>query len=220
MGVDINFMVGGEAGQGVQAAGFIIAKALARYGLSVFADQDYESRVRGGHNFFRVRAGDADVSAISETLDVLVALDRQSIDLHQRELSSDGVVIFDQDKIKDVGASGNLLGMPLEQMAVETAKNKQAANVVAVGAALALIGYDGAALKSVVLDYFGTGEMGQANAAAAARGYEYAKANFKGDLRQDRSAHSVVRRECSSTATRRSLWEPWPPAASSCRPTP
>ena len=84
MGVDINFMVGGEAGQGVQAAGFIIAKALARYGLSVFADQDYESRVRGGHNFFRVRAGDREVGAISGTLDVLVALDRQTIDLHQK----------------------------------------------------------------------------------------------------------------------------------------
>jgi 2-oxoglutarate ferredoxin oxidoreductase subunit alpha len=67
-------------------------------------------------------------------------------------------------------------------MALETAKNKQAANVVAVGAALALIGYDNAALKSVVLDYFGTGEMGQANAGAAARGYEYARVNFKGDL--------------------------------------
>ena len=182
MGVDINFMVGGEAGQGVQAAGFIIAKALARYGLSVFADQDYESRVRGGHNFFRVRARDSDVSAISETLDVLVALDRQTIALHQRELSSDGVVIFDQDKLKDISPSGSPLGLPLEQMAIETANNKQAANIVAVGAALALTGYDSAALKSMVLDYFGTGEMGQANAAAAARGYEYARVNFKGDL--------------------------------------
>jgi 2-oxoglutarate ferredoxin oxidoreductase subunit alpha len=182
MGVDINTMVGGEAGQGVQAAGFIIAKALARYGLSVFADQDYESRVRGGHNFFRVRAADGEAGAISETLDILVALDRQSIDLHQKELSNSGVVIFDADKIKDIGVSDNLLGLPLEQMAVETTKNKQAANIVAVGAAMALIGYDSAALKIAVLDYFGSGEMGQANAAAAARGYEYAKANPRGHL--------------------------------------
>jgi 2-oxoglutarate ferredoxin oxidoreductase subunit alpha len=182
MAVDINIMVGGEAGQGVQSAGFILAKALARYGLSVFADQDYESRVRGGHNFFRIRASDGEVSAVSETVDVLVALDRQSIDLHQRELSSDGVVIFDSDKVKDVGAGKSLLGVPLEQMAVETANNKQSANTVGLGAAMAVIGYDIAALKSVVTDYFGTGEMGQANAAAAARGYEYAKANFKGGV--------------------------------------
>ena len=52
----LNVMVGGEAGQGVQSVGFILAKAFARGEYHVFADQDYESRVRGGHNFFRVRA--------------------------------------------------------------------------------------------------------------------------------------------------------------------
>jgi 2-oxoglutarate ferredoxin oxidoreductase subunit alpha len=183
MGIDINIMVGGEAGQGVQSAGFIIAKALARCGLSVFADQDYESRVRGGHNFFRIRAGDREVSAISESLDILVALDRLSIDLHQKEVSGEGVIIFDADKIKDVGA-GNVQGMPLERMAIEATGNKQAANVVALGAAMALIGYDAVALNSVVLDYFGTGETGKANAAATARGYEYAKANLKGGFKR------------------------------------
>ena len=33
MPVDINFMVGGEAGQGVQSAGYTLAKALARDGF-------------------------------------------------------------------------------------------------------------------------------------------------------------------------------------------
>ena len=182
MAVDINIMVGGEAGQGVQAAGFIIAKALARYGSSVFADQDYESRVRGGHNFFRIRAGDGDVGAISEEVDVLLALDRQSIDLHQREVSSDGVIIFDSDRMEGVGANERALGLPLERMALETAKNKQAANLVAVGAAMSLLGYDSASLKSVVLDYFGALQIGQADADAAARGYEDAKASSRRGL--------------------------------------
>jgi 2-oxoglutarate ferredoxin oxidoreductase subunit alpha len=51
-------MIGGEAGQGVQSAGFILAKTFSRAGFHVFADQDYESRVRGGHNFYRIRAAD------------------------------------------------------------------------------------------------------------------------------------------------------------------
>ncbi|MBI3040206.1 MAG: 2-oxoacid:acceptor oxidoreductase subunit alpha [Chloroflexi bacterium] len=54
MPIDVNFMVGGEAGQGVQSVGFILAKAFTRGGYHVFVDQDYESRVRGGHNFYRV----------------------------------------------------------------------------------------------------------------------------------------------------------------------
>ena len=63
MPFDLCFMIGGEAGQGVQSAGYMLARALARSTLSVFADQDYESRIRGGHNFFRVRASEKDVSA-------------------------------------------------------------------------------------------------------------------------------------------------------------
>ena len=82
MPVDMNFMVGGEAGQGVQLVGFLLAKALARGGYHVFADQDYESRIRGGHNFFRVRVKDSRVGAIAESVDMLIALNKESIDLH------------------------------------------------------------------------------------------------------------------------------------------
>lgn len=176
MGVDTSLMVGGEAGQGVQAAGFIIAKALARHGFSVFADQDYESRVRGGHNFFRVRAADSEVRAISETQDILVALDRQSIDLHRAEVRAGGAVIFDRDAVGEPYRGNGLLGLPLERAALEAAGNRRSANIVAVGAAMALLGYDVAALQSVVLEYFGGGNAGQGNAAAAARGHELARA--------------------------------------------
>ena len=65
MSVDINFMVSSEAGQGVQSVGFILAKVFARGGYHVFADHDYESRIRGGHNFPRVRVKDSIVGAIT-----------------------------------------------------------------------------------------------------------------------------------------------------------
>ena len=74
---DFNILVGGEAGQGIQSIGIIIARMMARGGYSVFADQDYESRVRGGHNFFRIRVSDNAVRAVAEKLDVLVALNRE-----------------------------------------------------------------------------------------------------------------------------------------------
>ena len=180
MPVDINFIVGGEAGQGVQAVGYILAKALARGGFHIFADQDYESRVRGGHNFFRVRAGDEEVGAVSEAVDILVALNRESIDLHRRELGSGGVVVFDGDRVKNIGDNGNLFAVPLERLARESAGNKLMANIVALGAAVELVGYDLQILSEVVREHFGAGDVGQANVAAARAGYEYAGANFKG----------------------------------------
>jgi 2-oxoglutarate ferredoxin oxidoreductase subunit alpha len=97
MTAEINFMVAGEAGQGVQTVGFVLAKTITRAGLHVFADQDYESRVRGGHNFYRVRASENRVQAISEKIDILVAIDQQSIERHHQEVKQDGITIFDHD---------------------------------------------------------------------------------------------------------------------------
>ncbi|MEE8470157.1 MAG: 2-oxoacid:acceptor oxidoreductase subunit alpha [Dehalococcoidia bacterium] len=181
MNAEINFMVGGEAGQGVQAVGQILAKALARGGFHIFADIDYESRVRGGHNFFRVRASAKELGAISEEVDILVALNQESIDLHRERLSSKGVVVFNGDKIESGGSNRNLLGVPLERLAQESAGNKLMANTVALGAALGLVGYDTQILNNVVQEHFGGGDVGEANVAAVTAGYKYAGDNFKGD---------------------------------------
>lgn len=183
MPMDVNLMVGGEAGQGVQAVGHILAKSLARGGFHVFADQDYESRVRGGHNFFRVRASDGEVAALSEALDVLIALNEESIDLHQKELADKGVAIFDGDKIKRAG-EGGMLAAPLERLAQEKTKNKLMANTVALGVAVSVLGYDLDILTNVVREHFGTGNMAEGNIAAATAGHEYARANFKPDFSQ------------------------------------
>lgn len=182
MSIDINFMVGGEAGQGVQSVGFILAKAFARGGYHVFADQDYESRVRGGHNFLRVRVKDSRVGAIAEPVDVLLALNKESIDLHRKELAARGVIVFDGEKVKDIGGNGNLLGMPLTRLAEESAGNKLMANTVALGATLGLVDYNLEILDKILREHFGAGEIGQGNIRAAKAGYEYAQQNFKGDF--------------------------------------
>ncbi|MFC2018351.1 2-oxoacid:acceptor oxidoreductase subunit alpha [Chloroflexota bacterium] len=181
MAVDLNFMVGGEAGQGVQSVGFMLAKTLARGGYHVFADQDYESRVRGGHNFFRIRVKDSPVGAIAEGVDVLIALDRESLDRHYKELSGGGVIVFDGEKMSDVRSGGSRFGVPLESLAREKAGNKLMANTVALGAVLGLAGYGLEILEGVLRERF-AGEIGGGNVRAARAGYEYAEQNFKGNF--------------------------------------
>ena len=130
---EVNFMVGGEAGQGVQTVGFILAKTMAREGLYVFADQDYESRVRGGHNFFRVRASNIDVQALSKYLDILIAIDQPTVELHHQEVKEDGIIIFDPDKLNTKGKKAKGIGIPMERLAEETTSNKLMTNTVGVG---------------------------------------------------------------------------------------
>ncbi len=182
MAVDFNFMVGGEAGQGVQSVGFWLAKAFARGGYHVFADQDYESRIRGGHNFFRIRVRDGRVGAIAEPVDILLALNRESIDLHLEELAGEGVAIFDNETVKDVAVGGKLFGLPLERLAQEKAGNKVMSNSVALGAALALTGYKLSLVNTILEEHFGKGEMADNNIAAAKAGYEHTRAEYRGNL--------------------------------------
>ena len=172
MANEINIIVGGEAGQGVQSVGFLLAKALTRWGYHIFADQDYESRVRGGHNFFRIRASDSPVAAIDEKVDMLIALNKESIDLHRQEIRAGGIIIYDGEKL--VGLTGqNLFNVPAERLAKEAAGDVLMTNTVALGAALGLLGYDFKLLSDLLTEFFG-GETAIKNVNAAKAGYEYA----------------------------------------------
>ena len=103
---DISIRVGGEAGQGVESSGAGFAEALTRGGVHVFAEADYRSRIRGGHNFFTVRARSEPVYAVRDKIQVLIALTGETVGLHIDALEPGGAVIidpqitFDEDVLK------------------------------------------------------------------------------------------------------------------------
>jgi 2-oxoglutarate ferredoxin oxidoreductase subunit alpha len=183
MPVDFNFMAGGEAGQGVQSVGFLLAKVFARGGYHIFADQDYESRIRGGHNFFRVRVSDRKVGAIAEDVDILIALNADTIKLHQPEMSAGGIIVFDSEKTEaGRGDNTSLLSVPMEKLAEEKAGGKLMLNTVALGAALSLVDHDLNILNTVLVERFGKGDVGDRNVAAAKAGYDYVQSEHKGKV--------------------------------------
>ncbi|MFA5375654.1 MAG: 2-oxoacid:acceptor oxidoreductase subunit alpha [Dehalococcoidia bacterium] len=184
MSIDVNFVIGGEAGQGVQSVGFLISKALVRCGYHVFADQDYESRVRGGHNFFRVRVKDSPVYAVSVPIDLLVALDKDTVDIHLTEVTKGGVIIYDGEKTKNIGGDSATFSVPLNRLAQETTGNAQASNTVALGVIFGLIHSDVNLLVKVVQEYFGASKVGEDNAQAVRAGYDYTLQNYRGDFKQ------------------------------------
>lgn len=91
---EITLKIGGEAGQGLQSIGQVLGKYFARRGYYVFANQDNESRIRGGHNFFQLRIATYPVKTFTDTVDVLIALDRVTVDMHVREMSEGGIGRF------------------------------------------------------------------------------------------------------------------------------
>lgn len=139
--IDITIKIAGEAGQGMQTIGQLLAKAFARKGLNVFAYQALQSRIRGGHNWFQVRVSDKRVLAPLDTTDILIALDKKSAS-HLKELTENSVTIFDSTLAGAeqcyVPAKGIGLGIPLEKIAKDAGGTKLISNTVAVGAVLGI----------------------------------------------------------------------------------
>src|SRR3989338_528213 len=182
MSVDITVKIAGEAGQGLQTIGQLLAKAFSRGGGHVFAHQVLQSRIRGGHNWFQIRASDNKVLAPAEVTDILIALDNESA-YHARELSENSITIFDSSLIKYNSEKGLILDIPFEKTAKESGGNKLMSNVVALGAVLGLLEYDINILFGLLKESFQDKdqEVVQANIQAAQAGYNLAYQKIKGN---------------------------------------
>lgn len=183
---DFSFLIGGEAGAGVARSGFLFAKACMRGGLHVFGTNDYQSLIRGGHNFYVVRVSAEEVYSQSDHTDLLIALNAETISLHSSKLVPRGGIIYDGDDATldsgELAKQGFMLySIPLRKIVVSDLNephNLIMRNVVALGAAMAVVDYDFAFLEEVMRDTF-KAEIAESNVRAARTGYDFAKHNFE-----------------------------------------
>jgi 2-oxoglutarate ferredoxin oxidoreductase subunit alpha len=179
--MDYTIKIGGEAGQGIQTVGETLAKVFARSGYHVFTHQDYESRIRGGHNFYQLRLADRPVTASRDKVDILAGFDRASIDLHAAELTPQGRVLYDAAALQRKHEGPQFLNIPFEALAVEHGGSKIMANTVAIGAILGMLGMEMDILFEIISDTFRKkGEaVIRANISAARAGFERAVAECR-----------------------------------------
>ncbi|QGY41106.1 2-oxoacid:acceptor oxidoreductase subunit alpha [Pseudodesulfovibrio cashew] len=123
---NINIVIGGGAGQGLATVGQLMSKAVIRAGYHLLVRQDYMSRIRGGHNTFSLRMGPDPVESPCEPINILVALNEETVALHRDELMDGGIIIADR-KI-DTGIA-NTLKVPYDELASKPLYY----NVVALG---------------------------------------------------------------------------------------
>jgi 2-oxoglutarate/2-oxoacid ferredoxin oxidoreductase subunit alpha len=139
MGTDLNILIGGAAGQGVHAITGPLAKALVRFGCHVHTSQSYESRIRGGHLYNVIRASGQTLLCCREGVDILVALNQETVTLHQSEVAPDGIIIFDESQVKDLPPGMKSLALSPDTILPETQAGDIAVNAGAAGAVLGLL---------------------------------------------------------------------------------
>lgn len=131
-----NILIGGTAGQGMDTVSNMLEKAFKKAGLYIFSNKDYMSRVRGGHNFVQIRFGDEPIYTHSDRLDLILALDKNTVELHKDRLKDNGVIIG--DKSLDI-EDNKMIKLPLKDMAKEAGLTR-AITTVAAGVVLKYFG--------------------------------------------------------------------------------
>ena len=187
---DLNWAIGGEAGDGIDSTGKIFAQALSRAGRHVFTSKDFASRIRGGYTAYKVRTSVDRIESVVDRLDILIALTERTIDENMDELHDGSVIIYDGERtmMQDVEVPDNMIGLnvPLQALA-EEAGGAIMRNVVALGAACEVTNFPIENLDASLEKRFK--DKGKAivenNKEAARVGQEYVRDNFDHDYGYD-----------------------------------
>jgi len=179
---DISIRIGGEAGQGMNVISGLLGKVFLRSGFWVFTHHDIMSRIRGGHNFSQIRLSTSPIRATSAQVQILVCLDKNTLNLYKDDIKK--VIVFDPDQVEDEEPQGQkYLPIPLEKIAKEKGGDFRMANSVASGAVLAILGSSLEPLLDLLKESFQSkgDKVVNANLECAREGYRYAKENYKGE---------------------------------------
>jgi 2-oxoglutarate ferredoxin oxidoreductase subunit alpha len=182
---EVTLGIGGAAGDGLDKTGDTLAKTGSRLGLYLFAYNSYQSVIRGGHIWLRVRMGEEKVYSHGDHLNLLIALNQDTLERHASEVESGGAVLFNSDKLKcdaeQLGANVLAVPLPVSEITKPLGKLQPIMqNTVALGAAIFFVGLEFDVVAEVLADTFK--HKGQAvvdqNVQIARAGYDYAREHF------------------------------------------
>ncbi|HZJ83301.1 MAG TPA: 2-oxoacid:acceptor oxidoreductase subunit alpha [Clostridia bacterium] len=179
--MDYTILVGGSAGQGMDTFAGILEKTLKRNGFHVFSHSDYMSRVRGGHNFIQVRFSDKAIATYDSLVDIIFALNEETVKVHKGRLKEGGIVIADND----IAEEEDLVHLPLKEVAKEL-KNVRVASTVGLGVILKHFGLPMDVAIEVLKERFRE-DIAQMNIEALKGGYELVESKYKLEAREDKN---------------------------------
>jgi len=168
--------IGGAAGDGIRESGSTLGAILTELGYESFMSFTYPSLIRGGHNFARITFSKDKVYSDHEALDVMIALNEESVVFHRAEMAENSVVMADTFEQADLDVlKDKALVIPMQAKAKEINAPAITRNSMALGALCYLLDLDFDLMQKVLGDVF-KNKMPEMNIKLADAGYQLLKA--------------------------------------------
>ncbi|MBW3581479.1 MAG: 2-oxoacid:acceptor oxidoreductase subunit alpha [Euryarchaeota archaeon] len=175
-----SWRIGGLAGEGIDTAGDLLAKAHVRAGRHVWVTRHFPSRIRGGLTTCTVRVAGHPVAAPSGVVDVLVALHADGADPVKQSLRPGGILLYDESAVTPPDGPTDHEWVALDATGMAKALGEpRARNTIMLGASARILGLDMTVLEDVVVERFGKkrdegrlSEVAEKNLAALKEGFD------------------------------------------------
>ena len=149
---DIAILIGGQGGDGTLTVSDLLGRYFRREKLYIYTSRNVLSRIRGGHADASIRACREPIAAMKNQVDVVVAFDREAIEIGAHELAPGGITVYDSSAFQV--EQPNALGFPFATLAGSQLGQPIYKNTAAYGALSVLLGFDPVNTRAVIEDRF------------------------------------------------------------------
>jgi|Deesub1362A_J573_1020465.scaffolds.fasta_scaffold00824_11 2-oxoglutarate ferredoxin oxidoreductase subunit gamma len=136
---ELNIRIAGKGGQGIIKLGLFLAEASVLEGKNVVQTQSYGPEARGGacRTDLIISKNEIDYPGLRR-IDVFLVMDQEAYLKYSPMLDARSVVIYDSDLVKPSKADCRLIGSPFTKKALNDFGNGLFANIIALGALVAI----------------------------------------------------------------------------------
>ncbi len=185
---EFSVLIGGKAGDGIDKAGLVISYILNRLGYSIYIYREYPSIIRGGHTFSIIRASKRKVFAHTDSVDVLLAMNKETVESHIKRLKPVSAIVYEpkttDDAVTTLGPDQKELVVPVSTIIEEEDAPPVTANSVMIGALAKVLGIKWNVLEEVFRKKLL--KATEKNLSVARRGYDEVETCFQvSNLNQD-----------------------------------
>jgi 2-oxoglutarate ferredoxin oxidoreductase subunit alpha len=177
----LSIKIGGAAGQGIRTSGLILTNTIKNTGLRTFSYSEYPSLIRGGHTTFQIDFANEEINSVSQKINVLLALDKVTIEKHYSEIKPKGVLLCDDNtqisqEVKDYLKQNKIstLRITIDEIVEAQGGSSVMENSVTLGAIWAVLSSQPELLTQQIKETFSRKAKSiETNLACTKGGYDY-----------------------------------------------
>lgn len=143
-----NVLIGGKAGEGVKKAAQVLAHLAMASGKHVFQTDDYQSLIKGGHNFSVVSISDTKLYNSYSAIDLIISFDDRSIRQHAGQLKPGALHFVNGDDA--ASADSSMINLPLGSLMREVYGAKGNVSLSAIAIFCAVCGIEARDLEQSI----------------------------------------------------------------------